>query len=92
MRVLRVTALMVNAYGEHVGGGERPWQLDVLDRLVAMGKMRYCDVCGRPYVPDRGKRCYCSWTCRMEANRYRARQAKRKEREIRKEHGKAVLR
>ena len=70
--------MRVNAYGEYVGQGERPWQLDVLERFVDEGRMRYCDVCGRPYVPDHGKRCYCSFKCRMEANRYRARMRNRR--------------
>jgi predicted nucleic acid-binding Zn ribbon protein len=71
---------MVNAYGQHVGGGERPWQLDVIERLVAAGRLRYCDVCGRPMAPKRrgGDAKYCSWECQREAGRYRARQRKRR--------------
>jgi len=84
--------MMVNAYGEHVGGGERPWQLDVIERLVEQGEMRYCDVCGKPYKPKCDTMRYCSFACRMEANRYRARQAKRKELEIRRKHREKVLR
>lgn len=83
--------MKVNAYGEHVGGGERPWQLDVVERLVEKGELRYCDVCGRPYPPTHGRTCYCSFACRQEANRYRARMAKRKEREMRKAHAKRAL-
>ena len=84
--------MIVNAYGEHVGGGERPWQLDVMERMVDEGTLRYCNVCGRPYPPTHGRTCYCSFACRMEANRYRAAQSKRKEREIRKRHREQVLR
>ena len=85
--------MKVNAYGEHVGGGERPWQLDVVERLVEKGELRYCDVCGRPMAPKRKGQdaCYCSFACRQEANRYRARMAKRKERGIRKAHVDGVL-
>ena len=78
--------MMVNAYGNHVGGGGRPWQLDVIDRLVDKGAMRYCDVCGRPMPVDGYARKYCSFACRQEANRYMARMAKRKERAILKAH------
>ena len=72
--------MLVNAYGEHVGGGERPWQLDFVERMVEVGRLRYCDVCGRPMPPrKRGQRAkYCSWACRREANRYRARMRKRR--------------
>ena len=55
-----------------------PWREKVVERLVSMGHLRYCDVCGKPYVPDHGKRCYCSFACRMEANRYRARMRARR--------------
>ena len=72
--------MLVNTYGEHVGGGERPWQLDFVERMVEVGRLRYCDVCGRPMPPrKRGQRAkYCSWACRREANRYRARMRKRR--------------
>lgn len=72
--------MLVNAYGEHVGGGERPWQLDFVERMVEVGRLRYCDVCGRPMPPrKRGQRAkYCSWACKQEANRYRARMRKRR--------------
>lgn len=73
---------MVNAYGEHVGGGERPWQLDVIERYVEKGLLRYCDVCGRPMAPKRNGQhaLYCSFKCKQEANRYRARMRGRRAR------------
>lgn len=70
--------MKVNAYGQHVGGGERPWQLDVVERLVEKGELRYCDVCGKPFKPRSGRNVYCSFACRQEANRYRARMRKRR--------------
>ena len=72
--------MLVNAYGEHVGGGERPWQLDFVERMVEVGRLRYCDVCGRPMPPKRKGHdaLYCSFRCKQEANRYRARMRKRR--------------
>ena len=66
--------MLVNAYGEHVGGGERPWQLDFVERMVEVGRLRYCDVCGRPMPPKRKghEALYCSWACKREANRRQA--------------------
>lgn len=70
--------MKVNAYGEHVGGGPRPWQLDVVERMAESGKLRYCDVCGRPFRPRNERNVYCSFRCKQEANRYRARMRNRK--------------
>ena len=71
--------MMAHAYGEDVGNGPEPWQMSVVRRLADEGRvLRYCDVCGRPYQPTHGRRCYCSFACRQEANRYRARMRKRR--------------
>ena len=72
--------MIVNAYGEHVGGGPEPWQLSVVRRLADEGRvLRYCDVCGRPMAArgQGGARKYCSFACRQEANRYMARRRRR---------------
>lgn len=42
------------------------------------GGKRACDVCGEPFEPRDGRNVYCSFKCRQEANRYRARQRKRR--------------
>lgn len=55
-----------------------PWREKVFWRLVDMGKILICDVCGKPFLPVNGKRCYCSFACRMEANRYRSRMRARR--------------
>lgn len=75
--------MLVNAYGQMVGGGPEPWQLGAVRRLADAGRtMRYCDVCGKP-MPARRRgqpALYCSFPCQQEAKRYRARQRKRRER------------
>ena len=38
-----------------------------------MNAPRTCDVCGKLFAPATKRQVYCSWECRMEANRYRAR-------------------
>lgn len=72
-------ALLVNAYGKPIDG-KHEWRLDVIDRFVQMGLLRYCDVCGRPMAPRGrgGERKYCSFACRREANRYRAKMRNRR--------------
>lgn len=83
--------MRMNDMGEFVDGpprtlrvacGERPWQLVVVERLCDEGRvLRWCDVCGRP-MTARGRmgqeRKYCSFGCRQEANRYRARMRRRR--------------
>lgn len=34
---------------------------------------RPCDVCGEPFEPKNARQLYCSFRCKQEANRYRAR-------------------
>ena len=57
---------------------ERPWQLDVIERLVDSGALLTCSVCFKPFVSRNRKQRYCSFRCKQEANRYRARQRKRR--------------
>lgn len=76
--------MLVNAYGEHIGG-TKPWQIEVIERLVDKGVLRYCDVCGRPFKPKCDTQRYCQFQCRQEANRYRARQRARRIAQTRRE-------
>ena len=59
-----------------------PPPIDVRARMLASfmrtGKLRYCDVCGKVFKPREPRNVYCSFTCRQDANRYRARQRKRR--------------
>jgi len=64
-----------------VAGGDQ-WRGKLVERLCDEGRvMRWCDVCGRP-MAARGRmgqeRKYCSFGCRQEANRYRARMRRRR--------------
>lgn len=52
-----------------------------LQKLVDMGAVRICDVCGKPFrTADKYRRNAkrCSWECKQEANRRNAREYKRK--------------
>lgn len=46
--------------------------------LSDRGQVRMCDVCGMEFAPRGKGNVYCSFRCRQEANRYRARQRKRR--------------
>lgn len=76
----------------HAGAGESiahergftyaPKPVDVrarmLESLLRTGKLRFCDVCGAVFKPHDRRNVYCSFRCRQEANRYRARQRRRR--------------
>lgn len=81
----------MNAHGEFVdGGGERRVRVrtdaekreEALRRLVDAGLVGICDVCGAPFRRE-GTRKHakrCSWECKQEANRRRARERAARER------------
>lgn len=52
----------------------------MLESFIRAGRLRRCDVCGAVFHPYAARNVYCSFGCRQEANRYRARQRKRRER------------
>ena len=84
--------MRVNEYGEFVAEeragairlreGDAPPEARLIGNLLALGKLRTCDVCGKPMVPTGrgGPRKYCSFACKQEANRYRARMRYRRSR------------
>lgn len=91
--------MLVNEMGEFVDDSE-PRTVKVRDRddwrgraaaRIVSGKFKPCDVCGEPFRPRSYRQVYCSWECRMEANRYRARQSARRKREAEKERRREVL-
>jgi hypothetical protein len=49
-----------------------------IEMMVKVGKLRLCDVCGRPFKPYNPVNVYCSFKCRQEANRYMAKMRKRR--------------
>jgi predicted nucleic acid-binding Zn ribbon protein len=51
-----------------------------IETMVKVGKLRWCDVCGRPFKPYSPANVYCSFKCRREANRYRAKMNGRRRR------------
>ncbi len=55
---------------------------DVAERMLASlirtGRLKACDVCGRPFKPRDSRHVYCSFKCKQEANRYRARMRARR--------------
>jgi hypothetical protein len=74
--------MRLNGMGEFVDDGEprtvrvrtdeekRAW---AIRRLEAMG-VRVCDICGKPFRPVQSRQKRCSFACKMEANRRRARE------------------
>lgn len=77
-----IPAAVGEAIRQESGFTYAPEPVDVrarmLESLLRTGKLRSCDVCGAVFKPHDRRNVYCSFRCRQEANRYMARQRKRR--------------
>ena len=60
--------------------GVAEWRVRAVTSLLRTGKLKYCDVCGELFKPRDARNVYCGFACKQEANRYRAKMRKRRQR------------